>query len=101
MPEARLQPGLVRDAIIDYLRNRDGSATVAQICAGVRSALRRSVPDSSVRSYLNLNAPATFLRTGHGRYQLSGTPAAPAGAERPNGKQLSCREQPISCPTLF
>src|SRR5579864_2797377 len=71
MSLVRLQPGLVRDAIFEYLRNRNGSATVGEICAGVRSALGRPVPDSSIRSYLNLNAPATFCRTGHGRYELT------------------------------
>jgi site-specific DNA-methyltransferase (adenine-specific) len=70
MPETRVQPGLVRDAIIDYLRHREGSASVAEICAGVCAALGRPIPDSSVRSYLNLNAPGTFLRTSPGRYEL-------------------------------
>ncbi len=70
MSDARLPPGLVRDAIVDFLRRREGSASVAEICESVRSALKYPVPASSVRSYLNLNAPETFLRQSHGRYQL-------------------------------
>jgi site-specific DNA-methyltransferase (adenine-specific) len=72
MAEPRLQPGLVRDAIVAFLRNRGGSATITQICSGVRSVLRRQVPSSSVRSYLNLNTPGTFVRAGRGRYRLYG-----------------------------
>src|SRR5207249_8343449 len=60
--------------------------------------LQRPVPDSSVRSYLNLNTPATFRRTGHGHYQLSGPfallPPSPAEANGANGTQHSCREPP-------
>jgi site-specific DNA-methyltransferase (adenine-specific) len=103
MPDSRLQPGLVRDAIIQYLRDVGDSATIAQICAGVRSALQRSVPDSSVRSYLTLNAPATFLRTGHGSYRLSeSTSRMPAlSVKNGNGKQLQLGESPIQRRPLF
>src|SRR5205823_4928835 len=100
MQELRLQPGLVRDAIIDYLRNRTVSATVSEICSGVCSALQRRVPDSSVRSYLNLNTPGTFHRAGHGRYELSGAlaflpPSSPAG-NGTNGAGPVGREPPAS-----
>src|SRR5262249_53399723 len=64
----------VRDAILGYLRQRGAAATVAEICAGAKVALGRPVADSSVRSYLNLNAPHLFLRTGRGRYQLANGP---------------------------
>jgi site-specific DNA-methyltransferase (adenine-specific) len=103
MPDARLQPGLVRDAIIQYLRDLGDSATIAQICSGVRSALQRPVPDSSVRSYLTLNAPMTFLRTGHGSYRLSeSTSTVPAvNFENRNGKQLQLGESTIRRRTLF
>ena len=70
MADARLQPGLVRDAIVGFLRGREGSASVAEICEGVRSALRHPVPASSVRSYLNLNASTAFRRVRYGRYEL-------------------------------
>ncbi|MEX2315972.1 MAG: DNA methyltransferase [Pirellulales bacterium] len=71
MATARIQPGLVRDAIIAFLAAHKESATVGQICAAVRGELGRVVPQSSVRSYLNLNVPAVFQRTKPGRYELS------------------------------
>jgi len=74
MPETRLQPGLVRDAIVAFLSRRIVSASVAEICDGVRTSLNQRVPNSSVRSYLNLNTPTTFTRTGLGRYQLATGP---------------------------
>jgi DNA modification methylase len=77
MPDTRLQPGMVRDAVIDFLRNRGASASVAEICDGVRSALGQAVPNSSVRSYLNLNTPTSFVRTTHGRYELASRKAVP------------------------
>ena len=82
MPSTRAAPGQVRDAIIEFLCQRDGTASVAEICAGVCSALGRPVPDSSVRSYLNLNEPATFLRTAPGHYQ-SGAASNPANLRLP------------------
>jgi DNA modification methylase len=71
MNNERLQPGLVRDAIVNYLQRRVDSASVAQISAGVESMLNRPVPSSSVRSYLNLNVPAVFMRTSLGQYRLT------------------------------
>lgn len=62
-------PGSIRDSIIDYLLAVDGEATTAQITAAVASKLG-AVPASSVRSYLNLNVPKIFERTGRGRYRL-------------------------------
>jgi DNA modification methylase len=38
------------------------------------------VPASSVRSYLNLNCPGRFIRTGKGRYALADSPQMPEGA---------------------
>ncbi|MEX2440402.1 MAG: hypothetical protein WD739_11090 [Actinomycetota bacterium] len=67
----RRRPGEVRDAIIAFLRERRGEATVAEIRQAVVEAVG-DVPPSSVRSYLNLNTPATFVRTGRGRYRLAG-----------------------------
>jgi DNA modification methylase len=86
MHESRIPPGLVRDAIIEFLRNQASPAPVAKICSGVREALQRSVPDSSVRSYLNLNTPGTFRRSRHGRYELDGPLALlPPSPDRANG----------------
>lgn len=76
MTTARLQPGVVRDAIISYLSKREDSATVSQICAGVRNVLGRSVAHSSIRSYLSLNVPDTFMRPKPGRYRLTKKPLA-------------------------
>jgi len=67
---ARHKPGQVRDAIIDYLKRTRGDASVETI----RSAVSRSigdVPASSVRSYLRLNTPGLFKRTGRGRYTIA------------------------------
>ena len=70
----RLGPGKVRDAIVDYLNTVD-DASVREIVSAVSSSLQRSVPPSSVRSYLRLNEPTTFIRTQRGRYKLNrGTP---------------------------
>ncbi|HXG69881.1 MAG TPA: hypothetical protein VNJ04_04625 [Gemmatimonadaceae bacterium] len=70
MPEPRLKPGAVRDAVIASLQRR-GEASVGEIAKDVEITLARAVPLSSVRSYLNLNVPGTFTRVVHGRYRLS------------------------------
>ncbi|HZP75424.1 MAG TPA: DNA methyltransferase [Pseudolabrys sp.] len=61
-------PGTVRDAIVEFL-NGQGDATLAQIRDAISEKLG-AVSPSSVRSYLNLNVPGTFERTGRGRYRL-------------------------------
>jgi len=61
-------PGTVRDAILAYLAEAD-EASVGQIRAAVVKKLG-DVPASSIRSYLNLNSPEQFERTGRGRYRL-------------------------------
>lgn len=66
----RHKPGVVRDAITNYLQRIKGDASVAEIRAAVNDALGEPIPASSIRSYLNLNTPGTFLRTGRGRYRL-------------------------------
>lgn len=66
------KPGEVRDAIIAYLCERKGrEATISQIRQAVNTELG-DVPPSSIRSYLRLNTPNIFRRTGHGKYQLVG-----------------------------
>lgn len=64
-------PGTVRDAIVGYL-SESGEASVAEIRAAVIKKIG-DVPASSIRSYLNLNAPEQFERTGRGRYRLKKT----------------------------
>ncbi len=63
-------PGTIRDAILAYLSETTGrEASVAEIGAAVAKKLG-DVPASSIRSYLNLNVPGQFERTGRGRYRL-------------------------------
>jgi hypothetical protein len=61
-------PGTVRDAIVSYLAARD-VASVGEIIGAVTEQIG-AVSASSVRSYLNLNVPEIFERTGRGRYRL-------------------------------
>ena len=65
-----LSPGVVRDAIIDYLSALGGDASAEEIMTAVKGNLG-DVPPSSIRSYLNLNTPKTFQRTARGRYRLN------------------------------
>jgi DNA modification methylase len=67
-----LAPGQVRDSIVGYLQVA-GSASLEEIYSFVARELGE-VPASSVRSYLNLNCPGRFTRTGKGRYMLSDHP---------------------------
>lgn len=68
----RRSPGVVRDAIIRAFERSKSEMTVAELCAAVAEDIGDAVPASSVRSYLNLNTPERFTRTGRGRYKLSG-----------------------------
>ncbi len=65
-----LAPGTVRDSIVDFLSDLGSDATIDEIMTAVCSQLG-NVPPSSIRSYLNLNTPSTFERTGRGRYRLN------------------------------
>ena len=71
MPHA---PGSIRDSIIAYLDDLEADATTSEILEAVTRRLG-AVSASSVRSYLNLNTPGTFARTGRGRYRLAATTA--------------------------
>jgi DNA modification methylase len=62
-------PGSIRDAIIAYLCEHDAGASVGQISEAIERNLGKVSP-SSVRSYLNLNVPEKFERTGRGSYRL-------------------------------
>lgn len=64
-----LAPGVVRDSIISFMSALDRDATLIEIHDAVKLRLG-SVPESSVRSYLNLNVPTVFERTGRGKYRL-------------------------------
>lgn len=64
-----LAPGVIRDSIIDYLGAVSCDASTEEIANAVAGRLGK-VPASSVRSYLALNTPSTFERTGRGRYRL-------------------------------
>lgn len=62
-------PGIIRDSIIGFLSAIGGDASTEEIMNAVRAKVGEVAP-SSVRSYLNLNTPATFERTARGRYRL-------------------------------
>jgi site-specific DNA-methyltransferase (adenine-specific) len=64
-----LAPGVIRDSILDFLDTRGGDASTDEITIAVQSRVGVVSP-SSVRSYLNLNTPTTFERSGRGRYRL-------------------------------
>ena len=70
MTDQRLKPGMVRDAIVDFLRSQDSDSSVAEIISAVRESLGPNVSRSSVQSYLNLNVGTMFVRTSRGRYRL-------------------------------
>lgn len=72
--ETRNNPGVVRDAIIHYLHSAGGEGSVKEIYKGVVQRLGPQTPASSVRSYVQINTPATFERVGRGRYRLNGEP---------------------------
>lgn len=67
----RQPPGVIRDAIIRYLAHIKDDASMAEIHAAVCEEVGSEVPQSSVRSYLNLNTPRVFMRTSRGRYRLA------------------------------
>lgn len=64
-------PGVIRDSILEFLNVVNDDASTDEIMAAVRGRLG-PVSASSIRSYLNLNTPATFERTARGRYRLNG-----------------------------
>lgn len=72
-----LAPGVIRDSIVDYLTKVGTDVSTDEIVAAVKHRIG-DVPTSSVRSYLSLNTPNTFERTGRGRYRLKSVPLLPA-----------------------
>lgn len=75
--EARNNPGVVRDAIVQYLARSGGEANVSDILQGVEAFNVRTVR-SSVQSYLQLNTPGLFEKVGHGRYRLAADQDTPS-----------------------
>lgn len=71
MVAEKRRPGEVRDAIISVLASSPDGATISEIEEGVRQIIGPA-PASSIRSYLRLNTPAAFERTGRGHYALRG-----------------------------
>jgi site-specific DNA-methyltransferase (adenine-specific) len=69
MPERR-KPGVIRDAILATFDKEKRELSVPEICKAVNARLGDDIPPSSVRSYLRINTPGTFLRTERGHYRL-------------------------------
>ncbi len=65
----RNAPGQVRDAILAVMNETDQALSGSQIYDLVVRRIGKA-PKSSVRSYLLLNTPEKFIRTGRGLYQL-------------------------------
>ena len=94
-----LQPGRIRDSIVSYLGTKDGDAPLAEIHSAVARDLG-IVPTSSVRSYLNLNTPRLFTRTGVGRYAIEGSdPSQPASENL--DKSVACPAAEVGRARLF
>ncbi len=79
-------PGSVRDAIVEHLTFVGTDRSVEEIHAAVVAKLG-SVGTSSVRSYLRLNTPPIFARTGRGRYRLAGSTGKESGGGK-SGKPV-------------
>lgn len=65
----RRRPGEVRDAILAVLSARSNGASASEIETAVQTIIGNAAP-SSVRSYLRLNTPGLFARSGRGYYSL-------------------------------
>lgn len=66
----RVQPGRIRDAIVEFLSAAEEAVSVKEIEAVVTRRLG-TVAASSIRSYLGINTPETFIRTERGHYKLN------------------------------
>ena len=67
--QAKRRPGEVRDAILSVLTARPAGAPLYTIEQHVADLIGHAAR-SSVRSYLRLNTPSTFIRTARGHYGL-------------------------------
>jgi site-specific DNA-methyltransferase (adenine-specific) len=77
------RPGEIRDAIVGYLRATGTDASVGEIRQAVAHSLGDTLADSSVRSYLRLNANDLLVRTSRGRYCLRERPEVVSSASQP------------------
>ena len=68
---ALLEPGLIRDEIKRVLSVASGPMSPQQIHDQIERELGRSVPPSSVRSYLLNNEKSKFIRVERGQYLLA------------------------------
>lgn len=66
----RLAPGTIRDAIKDVLSVSTEPLSPKEIEKQVTELIGEDVSSSSVRSYLQLNTPALFVKSGRGHYSL-------------------------------
>lgn len=66
----RLRPGTIRDAIIDALSISTEPLSPKEIEQRIADKIGEEVPSSSIRSYLQLNTPAFFVKSGRGQYSL-------------------------------
>jgi site-specific DNA-methyltransferase (adenine-specific) len=66
----RRSPGVVRDLIIEYMNTTKRPVTVEEVYNYANKALGGDLARSSVRSYLGLNTPGTFIRVSAGVYRL-------------------------------
>ena len=69
MKPQRKEPGAVRDAIINVLSEAEAPLSATEVSVRV-AELIGATSESSVRSYLLLNTPRKFRRTGRGLYVL-------------------------------
>ena len=67
----RQPPGRVRDAIIQVMKLASDGLSTRQIAERV-ARVNGPIPESSIRSYLCLNTPHTFVRESRGVYRLGG-----------------------------
>jgi DNA modification methylase len=65
----RYAPGKVRDAIMQVMAHTSKGLTVGEIEKRVEAVMGKT-PSSSIRSYLRLNTPETFVREDRGRYRV-------------------------------
>ncbi len=88
----RSAPGRVRDAILQVLGNTPEGLPVRQIEERVVQAIGPT-PRSSVRSYLRLNTPGTFVREQRGVYRVS--PEVLADLQANLELEVESRRQPF------
>ena len=84
--QARYAPGRVRDGILQVMSLTSKALSVKEIEERV-SQVVGPTRASSVRSYLRLNTPGTFIREGRGVYTLSDDGSSGVQAELPTGRR--------------